>query len=61
MAVTASEEYPIAQQLRDCRIYPIWEGTNFIQSTWISSAAMMAGGQVFGAWFAELEKIRGRP
>ncbi len=27
-----SEEYPIAQQLRDCRIYPIWEGTNFIQS-----------------------------
>jgi alkylation response protein AidB-like acyl-CoA dehydrogenase len=26
------EEYPIAQQLRDCRSYPIWEGTNFIQS-----------------------------
>ncbi|HNZ10882.1 MAG: Acyl-CoA dehydrogenase [Deltaproteobacteria bacterium ADurb.Bin151] len=53
-----SEEYPIAQQLRDCRIYPIWEGTNFIQSMdLIGRKWMMAGGQVFGAWFAELEKF----
>ena len=53
-----SEEYPIAQQLRDCRIYPIWEGTNFIQSMdLIGRTWMMAGGQVFGAWFAELEKF----
>ncbi len=53
-----SEEYPIAQQLRDCRIYPIWEGTNFIQSMdLIGRKWMMAGGQVFNAWFAELEKF----
>ena len=53
-----SEEYPIAQQLRDCRIYPIWEGTNFIQSMdLIGRKWMMAGGQVFGTWFAELEKF----
>jgi hypothetical protein len=53
-----SEEYPIAQQLRDCRIYPIWEGTNFIQSMdLIGRKWMMAGGQVFASWFAELEKF----
>ncbi len=53
-----SEDYPIAQQLRDCRIYPIWEGTNFIQSMdLIGRKWMMAGGQVFAQWFAELEKF----
>ncbi|MFO7570306.1 MAG: acyl-CoA dehydrogenase C-terminal domain-containing protein, partial [Smithellaceae bacterium] len=53
-----SEDYPIAQQLRDSRIYPIWEGTNFIQSMdLIGRKWMMAGGQVFNLWFAELEKF----
>jgi len=53
-----SEDYPIAQQLRDCRIYPIWEGTNYIQSMdLIGRKWMMAGGQVFALWFAELEKF----
>jgi len=53
-----SEEYPIAQQLRDCRIYPIWEGTNYIQSMdLIGRKWMMAGGQVFALWFAEIEKF----
>jgi alkylation response protein AidB-like acyl-CoA dehydrogenase len=53
-----SEDYPIAQQLRDCRIYPIWEGTNYIQSMdLIGRKWMMAGGQVFASWFAELEKF----
>ncbi|MBP7342791.1 MAG: acyl-CoA dehydrogenase [Smithellaceae bacterium] len=53
-----SEDYPIAQQLRDCRIYPIWEGTNFIQSMdLIGRKWMMAGGQVFNLWFTELEKF----
>jgi alkylation response protein AidB-like acyl-CoA dehydrogenase len=53
-----SEDYPIAQQLRDCRIYPIWEGTNYIQSLdLIGRKWMMAGGQVFASWFAELEKF----
>lgn len=27
-----TEEYPIARQARDVKIYSIWEGTNFIQS-----------------------------
>jgi len=53
-----SEDYPIAQQLRDSRIYPIWEGTNYIQSMdLIGRKWMMAGGQVFALWFAELEKF----
>ncbi|KAF0154110.1 MAG: acyl-CoA dehydrogenase domain-containing protein [Syntrophaceae bacterium] len=53
-----SEDYPIAQQLRDSRIYPIWEGTNFIQSMdLIGRKWMMDGGQVFALWFAELEKF----
>jgi alkylation response protein AidB-like acyl-CoA dehydrogenase len=53
-----SEDYPIAQQLRDCRIYPIWEGTNYIQSLdLIGRKWMMAGGQIFASWFAELEKF----
>jgi alkylation response protein AidB-like acyl-CoA dehydrogenase len=53
-----SEDYPIAQQLRDSRIYPIWEGTNYIQSLdLIGRKWMMAGGQVFAFWFAELEKF----
>ena len=53
-----SEDYPIAQQLRDSRIYPIWEGTNYIQSLdLIGRKWMMAGGQVFALWFAELEKF----
>ncbi len=55
-----SEEYPIAQQLRDCRIYPIWEGTNYIQSMdLIGRKWMMAGGQVFATWFAQIEKFVG--
>jgi 3-(methylthio)propanoyl-CoA dehydrogenase len=53
-----SEEYPIAQQLRDCRIYPIWEGTNYIQSMdLIGRKWMMAGGQVFATWLADIEKF----
>jgi len=27
-----TEEYPVARQVRDVKIYSIWEGTNFIQS-----------------------------
>ncbi len=37
---------------------PIWEGTNYIQSMdLIGRKWMMAGGQVFASWFAELEKF----
>ncbi len=26
------EEYPVAQLARDCKVYSIWEGTNYVQS-----------------------------
>lgn len=50
-----SEEYPIAELYRDCRIYPIWEGTNFIQSMdLVGRKFTMAKGKVFGAWLKEI-------
>lgn len=50
-----SEEYPIAELYRDCRIYPIWEGTNFIQSMdLVGRKFTMAKGKVFGAWLQEI-------
>lgn len=51
-----SEEYPIAQLMRDSRIYPIWEGTNYIQSMdLIGRKWMMGKGQVFAAWLQEIQ------
>ena len=50
-----SEEYPIAELYRDCRIYPIWEGTNFIQSMdLVGRKFTMAKGKVFAAWLQEI-------
>lgn len=50
-----SEEYPIAELYRDCRIYPIWEGTNFIQSMdLVGRKFTMAKGKVFTAWLQEI-------
>jgi hypothetical protein len=50
-----SEEYPIAQQLRDCRIYPIWEGTNFIQAMdLVGRKWMMKKGQAFASLLQEI-------
>ncbi|MGE5403489.1 MAG: acyl-CoA dehydrogenase, partial [Candidatus Saccharibacteria bacterium] len=51
-----SEEYPIAQLLRDTRIYPIWEGTNFIQSMdLVGRKWMMGGGSVFANWLQQIQ------
>ncbi|NLV21285.1 MAG: acyl-CoA dehydrogenase [Syntrophomonadaceae bacterium] len=51
-----SEEYPIAELYRDCRIYPIWEGTNYIQSMdLVGRKFTMAKGQVFGLWLKQIE------
>ncbi|MGE5371988.1 MAG: acyl-CoA dehydrogenase [Solirubrobacterales bacterium] len=51
-----SEEYPIAQLLRDTRIYPIWEGTNFIQSMDLVGRKWMLGkGQVFAGWLQDIQ------
>ncbi|MFZ5596627.1 MAG: acyl-CoA dehydrogenase [Bacillota bacterium] len=52
-----TEEYPVAQSARDCKILSIWEGTNFIQSLDLIGRKMtMEGGQVFMEWLAEIDK-----
>lgn len=52
-----SEEYPVAQAARDCKIYSIWEGTNYIQAMdLIGRKWTMKNGQVFQGWMAELHK-----
>lgn len=50
-----SEEYPVAQLARDCKIYSIWEGTNYIQSMdLVGRKWSINGGEVFRAWFEEI-------
>ncbi|MFY9323357.1 MAG: acyl-CoA dehydrogenase, partial [Syntrophomonadaceae bacterium] len=50
------EEYPIAQLLRDSRIYSIWEGTNYIQAMdLVGRKWMMGKGQVFAAWLQDIQ------
>jgi len=51
-----SEEYPCAELYRDARIYPIWEGTNYIQSMDLVGRKMaMKKGQVFSDWLADIK------
>ncbi len=51
-----SEEYPVAEIYRDARIYPIWEGTNYIQSLDLVGRKMtMKKGEVFGAWLKDIK------
>ena len=55
-----SEEYPIAEYYRDARIYPIWEGTNYIQSLdFIGRKMTMKKGEVFAAWLKYIEDFAG--
>ncbi|NLU51023.1 MAG: acyl-CoA dehydrogenase [Syntrophomonadaceae bacterium] len=50
------EEYPVAQAARDCKIYSIWEGTNFIQSMdLVGRKWTMAKGAVFAAFLKDIE------
>lgn len=50
-----SEEFPIAQLMRDSRIYGIWEGTNYIQALdLVGRKWTMAKGQVFSQWFMDI-------
>lgn len=56
-----SEEYPIAQLLRDSRIYSIWEGTNYIQSMdLVGRKWMMGKGQVFASWLQDIQDFIAR-
>jgi len=53
-----SEEYPCAELYRDARIYPIWEGTNYIQSMDLVGRKMtMKKGQVFGDWLNDIKSF----
>lgn len=52
-----SEEYPVAQSARDCKIYSIWEGTNYIQAMdLIGRKWTVKNGELFGAWMKELKQ-----
>jgi alkylation response protein AidB-like acyl-CoA dehydrogenase len=51
-----TEEYPVAQAARDCKILSIWEGTNFIQSLdLLGRKWMLDKGSVFMEWLADVE------
>ena len=53
-----SEEYPLAQLARDCKIYSIWEGTNYIQSMdLVNRKWNLKQGQVFADWLQDMECI----
>ncbi len=52
------EEYPVAQAARDCKIYSIWEGTNFIQSLdLVGRKWIMGKGKVFAAFLQNIEEF----
>ncbi|NLL18850.1 MAG: acyl-CoA dehydrogenase [Clostridia bacterium] len=59
-----TEEYPVARQARDSKIYSIWEGTNYIQSMdLVGRKWRLENGAVFKEWLEEigffLEKHKG--
>ena len=50
------EEYPVAQAARDCKIFSIWEGTNFIQSLdLLGRKWVLAKGAAFAAFLKSIE------
>jgi alkylation response protein AidB-like acyl-CoA dehydrogenase len=50
------EEYPAAQSARDCKIYSLWEGTNFIQSQdLVGRKWNMGKGAAFAAFLKDIE------
>lgn len=49
------EEYPIAKMARDCKVYTIWEGANYIQSMdLIGRKWSMEKGAVFANWLKNI-------
>ena len=49
-----SEEFPLAQMLRDCKVFPIYEGTNGIQAMdLLGRKVVMKGGASFRRWLAK--------
>ena len=52
-----SEEFPMAQMLRDCKVFPIYEGTNGIQAMdLLGRKVVMKDGAAFKALLAEVSK-----
>lgn len=50
-----TEEYPLARQARDVKIYSIWEGTNFIQSMdLVGRKWSLDKGSVFKEWLMDI-------
>ena len=50
-----TEEYPVARQARDVKIYSIWEGTNFIQSLdLVFRKWSLDKGSIFKEWLEEM-------
>ena len=51
------EDFPLAQMLRDCKVFPIYEGTNGIQAMdLLGRKVVMKGGEAFRAVLAEISK-----
>jgi alkylation response protein AidB-like acyl-CoA dehydrogenase len=52
-----SEEFPLAQMLRDCKVFPIYEGTNGIQAMdLLGRKVVMKGGAAFQMLLGEISK-----
>jgi alkylation response protein AidB-like acyl-CoA dehydrogenase len=52
-----SEEFPLAQMLRDCKVFPIYEGTNGIQAMdLLGRKVVMKGGEAFKALLDQISK-----
>jgi hypothetical protein len=52
------EEYAPASLARDCKIYSLWEGTNFIQAQDFTGRKFtMKGGEPFKKWVAEITEF----
>jgi alkylation response protein AidB-like acyl-CoA dehydrogenase len=50
-----TEDYPVAQIARDCKIQSLWEGTNYIQSMdLVGRKFMMGKGKPFMTWLNEI-------
>jgi 3-(methylthio)propanoyl-CoA dehydrogenase len=50
-----TKEYPVEQYTRDCKIFSIWDGTNYIQSVDLVGRKLnMEGGRVFREWVEEV-------
>ena len=50
-----TKEYPVEQYTRDCKIFSIWDGTNFIQSADLVGRKLnMGGGAVFQTWVEDV-------